>query len=117
MNADEAIRRKSNTEKLREFFLLRPLEWINAREFEEVAGRQAWRSRLAELRILLQKENAGTIENRQTRRVVEDGEGRKHVEGPIISEYRFLPWQPQGRDAATHSVGLPLFDDGPWSHS
>lgn len=105
---EELSRRKSNVEKLREFFLLRPLKWIDAVDLEPVAGRQAWRTRVSELRQRLEKEGAGTIENRQQfrNRVV------------VLSEYRYLPYEPLGRDAATHRAGLPLFDrehDAPWA--
>lgn len=122
MNADEATRRKSNTDRLREFFLARPLKWIDAVELEPVAGRQAWRSRVSDLRKQLEQEGHGTIVNRQfhPRHVERDDRGQpaRLMLGPasaVVSQYMFRPQPPQGRDAATPSVGLPLFDDGPWS--
>lgn len=122
MNANEAIRRKSNTEKLREFFLLHPLKWIDAVDLEPVAGRQAWRSRVSDLRKQLEQEGNGTIVNRQfhPRHVERDSSGQpaRLMLGPssaVVSQYMFRPQKPHARDAATPSAGLPLFDDGPWS--
>lgn len=120
MDATEAIRRKSNVVKLREFFLLHPMEWINAVELEPVAGRQAWRTRVSQLRKALHEEGAGTIENRQKRATTlerENGEVvRMYLGSAVISEYRFLPYRPLGRAGEEQIQSLPLFDDGPWSH-
>ena len=119
MNADEAIRRQSNTEKLWAFFQQHPREWIDASDLE-FAGRQAWRTRLSELRVRLEKDNLGTIENRIQHpfRLERDEDGepvRIYIGGPVLSQYRFLPYKPIGRDSTQPTPALPLFDDGPWS--
>jgi hypothetical protein len=98
----EHARRQSNTAKLREFFEARPNTWVNAVELEDVAGRQAWRTRVSELRQRLERENAGTIENRQMRRAY-----------AAVSEYRFLPHVPLGRDAGMF-VERGWTNDGPY---
>jgi len=105
MNVAEVERRKTNVASLREFLEVRAMRWVNATELEDVAGRQAWRTRVSELRIILEKADQGTIENRITYR------HRKAV----LSEYRYLPYQPLGRSAETVAPSLPLFDNGPWS--
>ena len=87
---EELARRKSNTEKLREFFLVYSMRWIDAVELEPVAGRQAWRSRVSDLRQRLEHEGAGTIENRLQK--------IGHV---VKSQYRFLPYRKLGRSAET----------------
>lgn len=107
MNASEATRRSSNKQKLRAHFEAHPLVWLNASDLEAYGGRQAWRTRLSELRKTLEKDNLGTIENRLTH----DALG--HV---VASAYRYLPWKPIGRDAGEPVAALPLFPgDGPWS--
>mgnify|MGYP001581455770 CR=1 FL=1 len=109
MNPAEATRRQSNTQRLRAFFEAHPMRWIPATDLEEASqSRQAWRSRVSDLRLKLEKEGAGTIENRLTCR------HRKVV----LSEYRFLPHTPIGRDSTRETPALPLFDAdaGPWSH-
>jgi len=80
----EMQRRQTNADKLRAFFEARPGEWIPARDLE-FAGRQAWRTRVSELRVRLETAGDGTIEwNHKT----------------LDSAYRFLPHKPLGRDAA-----------------
>ena len=101
----ELDRRKTNTERLWEFFQQHPREWIEARDLE-FAGRQAWRTRLSELRRRRERDNLGTIENRVPR----TNGGRT-----VLSLYRFLPYRPEGRDSTQPTPALPLFDDGPWS--
>lgn len=96
MNASEAVRRQSNTAKLREFFLARPNQWIQARDLEPIAGRQAWRTRVSELRVQLEKEGVGTVENRLIRRplIERDAEGmpERLALGVVVrSEYRYVP--------------------------
>jgi len=103
---EELTRRKSNVQKLREFFVSRPLQWVDAADLEPVAGRQAWRTRVSELRQQLEKEGAGTIENKIER-----------IAYVVKSRYRFLPHKPLGRDAAAPVPALPLLDtleDGAW---
>jgi hypothetical protein len=94
----EMARRKSFTDAVLDFLRANQGRWIQAIEFEAVGGRQAWRTRLSEARLILEREG-GTVENRQRRSVVIDGNGRKHVAGAVISEYRYLPAKPLGRSA------------------
>ncbi len=73
--------RPSMAAKLAAFFEARPGQWINARDLE-FAGRQAWRTRVSELRH--QPFNMD-IPNRQRRVMGTDG-------APYtVSEYRFVP--------------------------
>lgn len=95
-------RRQSNTARLREFFEARPNTWVSATALEDVAGRQAWRTRVSELRRRLEREHAGTIENRQMRRAY-----------AVVSEYRFLPHKPLGRDAS-ELIPRGWTNDGPY---
>ena len=86
---DELARRETNTDRLRAFFLARPGQWVNAVELEPVAGRQAWRTRVSELRRQLERGGLGTIENRQRR-------GRVgHDPTWVVSEYRYVPAVPR----------------------
>jgi hypothetical protein len=74
-------------QRLEAFLKARPGVWIAATDFESVAGRQAWRSRLSDVR----RKRGMTIENRQ--RWIELTEGR----GYTLSEYRFVPTLPAGQ--------------------
>ena len=80
-------------DRVEAYFKARPLQWIHAREFETVGGRQAWRSRIAECRT----QRGMDIENRQERRTVEDGS--------MVTDsfycYTPRPADPIGPDAAT----------------
>ncbi len=69
------------TDKVEAYLRARPLMWIPAREFEDVGGRQAWRTRLSDCR----RYRNMTIENR-VRHIVRD-DGSRYA----WSEYRFLP--------------------------
>ena len=109
MNSQEAIRRRGKNLKLRAFFAERPGQWINARDLEPIAGRQAWRTRVSELRRQLLAEGAGTIENRQfsIRRI--DLEG--YIAAIIRSEYRYVPSSRLSagpRTAAPQDTTLPF---------
>ena len=95
---DELDRRRSHVEQLRELFEASPNVWIPAIDLERPGGRQAWRTRTSELRQRLERENAGTIENRY-----------KTVNGAVVSEYRYLPHKPLGRDAGEYRA-VNLFD-------
>jgi hypothetical protein len=92
----ELERRESNLDRLERFFRSQPGIWIPARDFEDVAGRQAWRSRIAECRT----KRGMVIENREDR----DRSGRI-----VASWYRYLEHEPIGRAAETRVDGL-LFD-------
>ena len=106
MNAQEAIRRRGKNMKLRAFFVAQPGRWVNARDLEPIAGRQAWRTRVSELRQQLLVEGAGTIENRQcsTRTLERDAQGqpaRLWLGGAVISEYRYVPSTRPSAEAKT----------------
>lgn len=60
MNAEESVRRHSNTEKIAELFKARPNVWINSRSLERPGGRNAWRTRVSDCR----REFGMWIENR-----------------------------------------------------
>lgn len=81
MNTSEANRWQSNKQKLRAHFEAHPLQWLLAADLEAYGGRQAWRTRLSELRKTFEKENLGTIENHLTHNAL------GHV---VASAYRYL---------------------------
>jgi hypothetical protein len=94
----ELKRRKTNADRLQEFFIERPHQWIAARDLE-FAGRQAWRTRISELRKRLEAADLGTIVNRV----------RRFQDGSVIaSEYMYRP-KPLGRDAAEKIAQKCLF--------
>lgn len=98
----EFVRRQSLADALETFLRANPHLWISAVLFEQF-GRQAWRTRLSEVRQRFEAEG-GAIENRLRR----DG-------GAVISEYRYRP-QALGRSAETWTAQpqpLPLYDGPP----
>src|SRR5690348_4960572 len=100
---DEIARRQSNVQKLREFFVARPGEWIPAADLE-VAGRQAWRTRVSELRVKLERDGHGTIENRIAKTAT-----------ATASFYRYLPHVPLARDAADFAPASHAAADAPFA--
>jgi hypothetical protein len=80
-------KRLGGTARTMAFLQAHPRQWIAAIKFEDVGGRQAWRTRLSEARLKFQAAGEGTIENRQ-RHMRTDG--REWV----LSEYRFVPQEP-----------------------
>lgn len=70
------------------FLEQRPNCWIRATEFEAVGGRQAWRTAIAEARIIA-KARGGDIKWRGTPKVADDGTRW------TLSEYRYLPPAPK----------------------
>jgi hypothetical protein len=100
MNADEAVRRQSNTTVLMAHFMAHPLKWIGWRDIAKVCESPAsWRTRVSDCRKIA-KRDGGDIEwNRNCRE----------------SAYRFKPFVPIARDSTRPTPALPLFDDGPWS--
>ena len=101
--SQEIERRQSNTDKLRALFLAQPTQWIDWTELAKLAGGAAWRTRVSDLRRELKGEGLGVLENRQTRitRMERDAKGQpaRLYLGTVISEYRYLPYTPLGRDA------------------
>lgn len=106
----EISRRQNYAEQLEAFLRARPGAWIAAVDFEQF-GRQAWRTRLSEVRQVIEAEG-GVIENRQRRVPL----GASETSYTILSEYRYRP-QALGRDAsdlhAAVPVPLPLYDGPP----
>lgn len=103
MNASEAARRRGKNHRLRTFFAEHPKQWIGAVDLEPIAGRQAWRTRVSELRRMLLAENAGTIQNRV-----------QYTKRMVVSEYMFLPYVPLGPDPSEYRAQeLPLFASDP----
>ena len=94
MDAQEADRRKSFRTDIAEHFKAHPLTWIGTAELMEIGGANAWRTRVSECRTKLHMH----IENRQSR-----------LTGQVISEYRYVPWEPLGRDAAERVNQKSLF--------
>jgi len=91
-------------QQLRIFFMAHPMVWIDAVELEPLGGRQAWRTRVSELRQQLEKDELGTIENRVQRKNTleraDDGQPARLWLG-VLSQYRYLPHKPLGRSAET----------------
>ena len=85
----ELQRRQSFTERVFAYFRARPGEWVSTLELEREGGRQAWRTRVSDVRKLLDKQDLGTIEN----------ETLHHPSG-VVSRYRYVPYVRLGPDAA-----------------
>lgn len=75
------MNRQTFNDRVEAYFKARPGQWISAQSLEFVGGRQAWRTRVSDVR----RERNMTIENR-TRRV-------KSYDGTVYtaSEYRYTP--------------------------
>ena len=103
----ERERRTGYTTKVLELFKANPKVWIKAEHFMDIAGVMAWRTRISDARKIVEKEG-GVIENRLTHIVKGDPEKEAAF---IVSEYRYLPYVPQGRDASEPAPTLwPAFD-------
>jgi len=96
----EMERRKGNTTKVLELLRANPRVWIKAEHFMDLAGAMAWRTRISDARKVIEREG-GKLENRQTH--VRRGDPDREV-AFIVSEYRYLPYQPLGRSADQPSV-------------
>lgn len=70
-------------DRVRALFLARPNEWISAVDLERVGGRQAWRTRVSDVR----RAYAMHIENRVRTVLGEDGLYKVWR----LSEYRYVP--------------------------
>lgn len=66
--------RHSFTQNVLDYLTAHPGIYVEAIRLESIGGRQAWRTRVAEARIILQNRGEGTIKNRQRR--MKDAEGR-----------------------------------------
>ena len=77
-------KRTSGTTRTMDFLRARPHQWIAAVRFEDIGGRQAWRTRLSEARLNFEAASEGTITNRQRRM---KADGREWT----LSEYMFVP--------------------------
>jgi hypothetical protein len=73
--------RQTFNDRIEQFFRERAGEWIPAIALESVGGRQAWRTRVSDVR----RERGLTIENRT--RTVRRPDGSRFT----LSEYRFVP--------------------------
>lgn len=94
----ELQRRTSLTDAMESFLRQHPLVWIPAEDLEAVGGRQAWRTRLSECRRMRHMR----IENKQDRTMA-DGvfyDDNHKIILRVKSYYRFVPWEPIGRDAS-----------------
>jgi hypothetical protein len=92
--AHEQERRKSHAEQVAAWFKAHPLMWIGTADLEKLGGRNAWRTRVSECRTKLHM----NIENKQSRST-----------GAVISLYRYVPWEPLGRDASERIQQKSLF--------
>jgi len=77
--------RQTRNEKVRALFLSKPNKWISALRQCVCAGFCSWRTRVSEVRVQLEAENAGTIQWNEDSR---------------DSRYRYLRQIPQGPDAS-----------------
>ena len=96
--AQEQERRTSNALAVYEYFKAHPLTWTSTETLERVGGRNAWRTRLSECRRGVRVPERLNIVNRQSR-----------ITGTVISEYRYIPWTPLGRDASERIQQKSLF--------
>lgn len=78
---------QSFTDRVEQLFRQRPGEWINARDFMQIGGTMAWRSRIAEVRT----QRGLNIVNRQRRAKNRDNKAY------TISEYK---WQAEPEPVA-----------------
>lgn len=85
MTTEEAVRRLGNRDRVAHLFRDRAEVWLDSRLLEQVGGRCAWRTRISELRTQM----GMTIENRQRRNVLENGDVT------VLSEYRYVPARPE----------------------
>jgi hypothetical protein len=92
--AQEQERRKGGMEQIAAWFKAHPLQWIETVDLEKLGGRNAWRTRVSECRTKLHM----NIENRQDK-----------TTGRVISLYRYVPWEPLGRDASERIQQKSLF--------
>lgn len=102
----EFQRRQSLADALEAFVRANPNVWIPAVLFEPF-GRQAWRTRLSDVRKRVEAEG-GALENRLQRHPVPAGT----TAYAVVSEYRYRP-QALGRSAETWTAQptrLPLYD-------
>lgn len=96
------MKRVSFTQQVADYFQAHPEKWIPATELERVGGRQAWRSRVSDVRQWFLAARIGAIENRQRRmKPTSWGTG-----GYTLSEYRFVPWA--GRRSVEDATGFSL---------
>jgi len=102
----ERERRQAKADDVMALFKSKPGVWIDWTELAKVGGGAAWRTRVSECRQIV-KADRGQIENRQSRTVTQGPHGLK-VSGPVVSEYRYLPYEPLGRDAS-----IPVPDHWP----
>lgn len=89
------------TERVAAHFKAHPLLWIDAIELESVGGRQAWRTRVAEVRKQFQAAGEGTIENRTRRQ-------RTGTRTWTLSQYRYIPDVSEPTRPQGHDVGFDL---------
>src|SRR3954464_9796700 len=103
----ELQRRESNTEKGLAIFRASPRGWISWTVFADAVGERAYRTRISNAKKHLKLEG-GTIESRTFK------DGLR-----IVTEYRFLDYQPLGRPADVPApTSWPVFDapsQEPWS--
>lgn len=105
MDALEATRRQSATQRVIAFFAARPGIWIDAIVIMEAlpSARLAWRTRISDARKHFKKDG-GDIENRQLRagNVMERDAAGQPVRlwlGSVRSEYRYVPQKAVGPSA------------------
>jgi hypothetical protein len=100
----EIERRTRSCRKVLEFLRAHPQQWIAAQDFMALGGAMAWRTRLSDARKVIEAEG-GKLQNRQWRaNAIEGQPATRLMLGPIVSEYRYLPSAPLGRDASVPSV-------------
>ncbi len=96
---DEIERRETFTAAVLAYFKARPNVWIDARDLMELGGLMAWRSRISDARRIIEAEG-GRLENQQHR----------VFSRTVISEYRYTPFTPLGRDAGERIDQKSLFE-------
>lgn len=94
MDAEEVARRTGYLDAIDAFFKAHPMRWHEAKILRQIGGQDAWRTRVSECRT----QRHMRIENRQSR-----------VTGVVISEYRYVPYEPLGRDSGTRVPQKGLF--------
>ena len=93
----EMDRRQSATEALLHLFQAKPMTWIAWTDLAESGGNLGWRTRVSDARKIVQRAGGRIEWNKNIR----------------DSRYRFVPYEPLGRDAGTF-VARGWTQDGPY---
>jgi hypothetical protein len=78
---------ETRRDRVANYLLLRPHEWVDGLVLQQLGGAYAWRTRVSDCRTQL----GMTVENRVRRRAATEGDEVR------VSEYRYVPPRPAGQ--------------------